>query len=268
MTASLLGIAIGIVMGLSGAGGGILAVPALIFVLGWPLAQAAPVALVAVSIAASLGTIEGLKRGLVRYRAAALMGAVGISFTPLGVAVASVAPENLLLLVFAAAMAVVSIRMFRGDDPQAAGPATESVPLQIDASTGRLHWTRRSAAVLAAIGAAAGFLSGLLGVGGGFFIVPALRRFSDITMQGVVATSLAVIALVSAGAVVASSLHSHAPALATAAPFALGAAAGMIAGRIGSRHLKPLQLQRSFAAVTALVALGVLARVILSWTRP
>jgi uncharacterized membrane protein YfcA len=263
VTTALLGIAIGIVMGLSGAGGGILAVPALIFVLGWPLAQAAPVALVAVSLAATIGAIEGLKRGLVRYRAAGLMAAAGVCLAPAGVLAATLAPESVLLLVFAAAMAVVSIRMFRGDDgPPAGSPGEVTLPLTINPSTGRLRWTRRTATALAAIGAAAGFLSGLLGVGGGFFIVPALRRFSDITMQGIVATSLAVIALVSAGAVAAASLHSHPPPFATAAPFALGAAAGMVAGRMGARFMKPAHMQRAFASVTAVVAIAVLVRAI------
>ena len=263
MIPALLGMAIGAVMGLTGAGGGILAVPALVFALGWPLADAAPVALVAVSGAAALGAIEGLKRGLVRYRAAALMAAIGVPFTPLGVWLASVAPENALLLTFAAAMALVSVRMLRELHSAGLGVRPDRLPVNIDPSTGRVRWTRRTALALGLIGAAAGFLSGLLGVGGGFLIVPALRRFSDITMQGVVATSLAVIALVSAGAVVAASFHSHPPAWGVAAPFALGAAAGMIVGRLGARHLEAAHLQRAFAIVTAVVALGLLVRVVL-----
>ena len=263
MIPALLGMAIGAVMGLTGAGGGILAVPALVFALGWPLADATPVALVAVSGAAALGAIEGLKRGLVRYRAAALMAAVGMPFTPLGVWLASVAPENALLLTFAAAMGLVSVRMLRELHSAGLGVRHDRLPVNIDPSTGRVRWTRRTALALGLIGAAAGFLSGLLGVGGGFLIVPALRRFSDITMQGVVATSLAVIALVSAGAVVAASLHAHPPAWGVAGPFALGAAAGMIVGRLGARHLEAAHLQRAFAIVTAVVALGLLVRVVL-----
>jgi hypothetical protein len=256
MTAVVLGIVIGIVMGLTGAGGGILAVPALVFALGWPLAQAAPVALVAVAGAAGLGAIEGLKRGLVRYRSAAFMAAIGVAMTPLGVKLAAVAPEKVLLLSFAAAMMVVSARMLRQAKPE----QVVAAPCHLNPATGRLLWTRRAAATLGAIGASSGFLTGLLGVGGGFLIVPALRKFSDLSMQGIVATSLAVIALVSAGAVVAASLHAHAPPFAVAAPFAGGAAGGMVLGRAGASRLKPAHLQHVFAVVTAIVALGLIVR--------
>src|SRR3954466_2043942 len=102
MIAFFLGIAIGAVMGLTGAGGGILAVPALVFFAGLSLADAAPVALTAVAMAGLVGTIEGLKRRLVRYRAALFMGAIGMGVAPLGLKVARIAPERGLLFAFAA----------------------------------------------------------------------------------------------------------------------------------------------------------------------
>lgn len=260
MIAVMLGIAIGLVMGLTGAGGGILAVPALVFALGWTIPQAAPVALIAVAGAAFLGAVEGLRHGLVRYRAALLMGAVGILVAPLGLKVASIVSERVLLLGFALAMVLVSGKMFR--DARSAVTTGDGglPPCQLDPSTGRLHWTPLTAASLGSIGAVSGFFTGLLGVGGGFLIVPALRRFSDISMQGIVATSLAVIALVSTGSVIAAWLQTHHLPLAIAAPFAAGAAAGMVAGRIGAGRLSPPLLQRIFASVTGVVAIGLIAR--------
>lgn len=260
MIVVLLGIAIGLVMGLTGAGGGILAVPALVFALGWTLPQAAPVALVAVAGAATLGALEGLKRRLVRYRAALLMGAVGVSTAPLGLEVASKAPEHVLLVGFAVAMILVSGKMFRDARSVAGTGEGNSPPCQLDPATGRLHWTPGTVAALGTIGAAAGFLTGLLGVGGGFLIVPALRRFSDITMQGIVATSLAVIALVSTGSVIAAWLQARSLPFDVAVPFAAGAALGVIAGRIGAGRLPASHLQRIFAVVTAVVAIGLIAR--------
>lgn len=262
MIAALLGVVIGIVMGLTGAGGGILAVPALVFALGWTIPQAAPVALLAVAGAASLGAVDGLRRRLVRYRAALFIGAVGAAVAPLGLKVASVAPERLLLAVFAVAMVLVSGKMFF-DARSTIEPGDGNPPLcELDPATGRLHWTSASAAALGAIGAAAGFLTGLLGVGGGFLIVPALRRFSDISMPGIVATSLAVIAIVSMGSVIGAWLQGRDLSIAVAAPFAAGAAVGMVAGRIGARSLSPLLLQRIFAGVTATVAIGLIARAV------
>ena len=64
------GLAIGTLLGLTGAGGGILAVPALMASQGWTVAQAAPVGLLAVTLAALVGTVEGLFKRIVRYRAA------------------------------------------------------------------------------------------------------------------------------------------------------------------------------------------------------
>lgn len=259
MIAFVLGLGIGLVMGLTGAGGGVLAVPALVFALGWPMAKAAPAALVAVTAAASLGVAEGLKRGVVRYRAAVFMAAIGMAFTPLGVRAAAAAPERLLLLAFAGALIVVSAKMLRQATPSI-GSVQAVPPCRVDPATGRLRWTVAAAATLAAIGAAAGFLTGLLGVGGGFLIVPALRRFTDLTMQEIVASSLSVVALVSSAAVAAAMIHGYAPEWAVTGPFVAGAVAGMIAGRIGGRRLSAVHTQRIFGAMTAVVAVALILR--------
>lgn len=260
MIAIALGVLIGTVMGLTGAGGGILAVPALVFGMGWTLTQAAPVALVAAAAAALVGTAEGLKRGLVRYRAAMLMALVGVSVTPLGVRAAQAMPQQALLAIFAAVLAWVAFTTFResrnGGGPR---PDARSVPCKLDPESGRFKWTYVSAAILAAIGAASGFLAGLLGVGGGFVIVPALRRASDLSMHSIVATSLALIALVATGAVVASLAHG-ATLPAVTWPFVGGAVAGMVAGRVVMPHLPPARVQQLFAAVTLLAAAALAAR--------
>ena len=258
MIAFALGIAIGAVMGLTGAGGGILAVPALVFVAGLPRAEASPVALTAVAMAGAVGTAEGLRRGLVRYRAAIFMAIVGMSISPLGLALAHVAPERALLTAFAAVLAFVSWRMLT---TRAAPDApNDDAPCHIDPRTGRLRWTARTAAALAAIGGTAGFLTGLLGVGGGFLIVPALRRVSDITMQGIVATSIALVTLVATGTVIMASLQSHPVPWMLAWPFAAGAITGMVAGRLGARRLPARALQRLFGGVAGLVAIALLVR--------
>ncbi|WP_241137097.1 TSUP family transporter, partial [Achromobacter xylosoxidans] len=87
-TALWLGLCIGASLGLTGAGGGILAVPALMFGLHMSLAQAAPVALIAVGAASAVGAIQGLRSGLVRYKAALLMAITGAITAPLGLALA------------------------------------------------------------------------------------------------------------------------------------------------------------------------------------
>ena len=73
-----LGVLIGAIMGLMGAGGGILAVPVLVAGLHWSMQQAAPVALVAVAAGAVVGALDGFRHRLVRYKAAMLMAVCGM----------------------------------------------------------------------------------------------------------------------------------------------------------------------------------------------
>lgn len=95
---------------------------------------------------------------------------------------------------------------------------------------GRLRWTLPCARALAFTGALSGLLSGLLGVGGGFVIIPALNRYTNLRMATIVSTSLAVIALVSAGSVISASLagvlHWQ-----VGGPFAVGAVLGLLLAR-------------------------------------
>uniref|UniRef100_A0A0S4VSV9 Probable membrane transporter protein n=1 Tax=Ralstonia solanacearum TaxID=305 RepID=A0A0S4VSV9_RALSL len=89
--------------------------------------------------------------------------------------------------------------------------------------------------------------------------MPALRRATDLPMQTIVATSLAVIALVSVGGVLASAIGGHVD-WHIALPFAAGALAGMLTGRGFSRHLAGPALQQGFAAFAGVVAIGLVVR--------
>jgi hypothetical protein len=129
----------------------------------------------------------------------------------------------------------------------------------LDARDGRLVWTRPCAQALAFTGAVAGALSGLLGVGGGFVIVPALTRFTELSARSVVATSLAVIALASIGAVGAAAWHG-AIDWAVAAPFATGSVLASLLARLIAARMAGPRLQQGFAIVSAGVAVLLLVR--------
>jgi uncharacterized membrane protein YfcA len=214
MLAAVLGSLVGIVLGLTGAGGSIFAVPLLVFGLGWSLSQATPVALLAVCTAAASGTLAGWRSGLIARRAALLAGALGSLAAPLGLALAARLPQRALAGAFALVMTIVALRMLRqaSRTPDEAGvvrgdPASSAergaAVCRIDEATSRLRWTRSCAVVLGASGAATGVLSGALGVGAGFVIVPTLRAVTELSMPACVATSLMTITLVSAAAVAA-----------------------------------------------------------------
>lgn len=258
-----LGSVVGLILALTGAGGAIIAVPLLVFGLGLEVAQAAPIGLLAVGLSAGLGALLALREGKVRYKAAALMAVAGALISPIGLWVAHRVPDAPLTLVFACVLALVAWRMLRGGRPagEDATPTRADLPCRLDLARGKLDWTAPCARALALSGAGAGFLSGLLGVGGGFVIVPALRRASDIPMQGIVATSLAVIALVSTTGVVVSAASGHMLWIA-ALPFAAGSLAGMLGGRSLARHASGVRLQQAFAVFAACVALGMAAKAI------
>lgn len=260
MTATLLGLCIGVSLGLTGAGGGILAVPALMFGLGLTLTQAAPVALIAVGIASAVGALQGLMRGLVRYKAAMLMAAVGALTAPMGLSLARRLPAHWLSLTFAAVMLLAAARIAQQSRRRAPAPGAADAPpktCRLSPETGRFVWNRLTVATLGSIGAVSGLCTGMLGVGGGFIIVPALTHFSDVRMISIVSTSLMVIALVSAATVGSALLHGLTLPAAQWA-FVAAAIAGMAAGRTLAPRVPQAVLQRVFAAV-CVVAAAVLA---------
>ncbi|CAB3662769.1 sulfite exporter TauE/SafE family protein [Achromobacter aegrifaciens] len=259
-----LGACVGLILGLTGAGGAIMAVPLLVFGLHLQVSQAAPIALLAVGLSAALGAVLGLRKGQVRYRAAGFMAATGILVSPLGLWAARRLPNAPLAIIFAGVLGMVAWRMWnQGNKPAAAQAAPRTPPCQLNASTGRLRWTAPCARALTGAGLIAGFLSGLLGVGGGFVIVPALRRATDLSMQAIVGTSLAVIALVSASGVVAAAAGGHLD-WRIAAPFTAAAVLGMLGGRKVADRFPPRRLQQSFALFAGLVAVAMLMKGVLA----
>lgn len=269
-----LGIVVGLVLGLTGAGGSILAVPFLMAALSWPMSQAVPVALLAVAAAATLGSYLAWRKSYVRYRAAILMSLVGVITAQFGLQTADVLPQRWLLMAFAAALVIVAWRMWvravnspeesavvrasvAGDGSPAHGPVCRLHP-----DTGRIIWTRASAAVIALIGAVTGFLSGLLGVGGGFVIVPALRASTELSMHSAVATSLMAIALTSIGTFAGALLQGRSMPWMIALPFVIGAVLGMLAGHGLAPRIAGPRLQQGFALLMFMVAVGMAAHAI------
>lgn len=263
VTHAALGFVVGVILALTGAGGGILAVPALVFGADQQIAQAAPIGLLAVAMAAAVGAVFGLRAGIVRYRAAAVVAAAGMCFSPLGLLLAHRVENRWLTLLFACVLLFVAFRVFRQAGRRGVGETRRvaRAPCVRREATGRLIWTGRCARALAGSGAVAGLLSGLIGVGGGFVMVPALSRFTDLDIPSIVATSLAIVALVSLAGV-AASLAAGAMAWPVAIPFSTGAIAGMGAGRLIAGRLPGHRLQQLFAMVSAGVAIALVGRVL------
>ena len=237
-----LGFIVGVTLALTGAGGGILAVPLLVFGLGLSAVQAGPIGLFAVDIGAAVGA--------------------GMLGSPFGLWLVQRLDIAILSILFSAVLLFVAYRTFRQANNASSNhqenAAMQQLPCVRHPLHGRFIWNRSCVRVLALWGALAGLLSSLLGVGGGFVMEPALRLYTDLTIPSTIATSLAVIALVSLAGVAASAVHEQV-SWAIAIPFSSGTIAGIVgAGLISSRLTGP-QLQRGFAALAGLVAIGMIA---------
>lgn len=251
----ILGILIGAVMGLTGAGGGILAVPVLVAGMHWSMQQAAPVALIAVAAGAAVGAIDGFKHGLVRYKAAILMAVCGVPMTRVGQQWAQVLPQFILMGCFAILMLAVSWRFYKQSQQKYLVSEEDAMRLAfINGETGKFMWTPIAAAILAGIGLLTGLMTGLLGVGGGFLIVPLMRRFTHLAVPGIVATSLFVITLVGSGGVANALLAGAELPIFETSGFVSAMIIGMLIGRRVSRKLQAWQVQRGFAALLFFVS--------------
>ncbi|MDV8009163.1 sulfite exporter TauE/SafE family protein [Rhodococcus sp. IEGM 1318] len=191
--ALILGVAVGILLGLLGGGGSILAVPVLVYVLGLPLSEAIPASLLVIGVASVTGAIPKVRARLIEWRLAAIFAATGIIGTLIGTVLGRHLPETAVMIGFAIVMIIAGIRMLRSNDD--VGTACRTGNSGID-------W-RRCAPRSVPTGFGVGVLTGLFGVGGGFLIIPALVLLLGIEMSVAVGTSLVVIVANSAAGLIA-----------------------------------------------------------------
>ncbi len=240
----VLGLFVGMILALTGAGGAILSIPLLVFFLHLNFTQAAPVGLFSLMLSAGIGALLGLRAGTVRYKAASLMALFGMGMAPVGVLLGHYLPSNLVGILFSIVIAYVAIRMWHGTTTESLN--SQPAPCQMNPATSKLFWTAPCTARLGLAGSIAGLLSGLLGVGGGFVIVPSLRKVSNFDMQTIIATSLAVIALVSTSGFLTYLLH-YTIDWNTALPFGTSTIAGMLVGRLFEAKIAAKASQRMFS---------------------
>ena len=239
-----LGLFVGVVLAITGAGGAILSLPLLVFFLHLKMIDAAPISLMAIMLSAGLAAALGLRSGIVRYKAATLLATFGVLCAPLGVYVAHQLPEKVLAILFSFVLLTVSWRSFQKfqtptlligddcDDPNGCDDEEKVEPAcAVNPATSKLFWTAPCTQRLILTGGFSGFLSGLLGVGGGFIIVPTLHSISNLETKMIVATSLAVIALVSMASAL-SYAGSSEILWGIAVPFITASVAGMLVGRL------------------------------------
>ncbi|MGA5407904.1 sulfite exporter TauE/SafE family protein [Streptomyces lavendulocolor] len=243
--ALIAGAVVGLALGALGGGGSILAVPALIYLLGFSPATATTASLLIVAATSATALYAHARAGDVRWKAGTLFAAAGVLPAAAAGAAAARLPQPALTAAFAAVAALAAVRMLR---PRGAAVRAG-------------HAERPARAVSA--GAGLGALTGLLGVGGGFLAVPALVTVLGLEMRAAVGTSLLVISVNSLASLVTRGPTATGLDWAVVGPFLAAAILGAWDGkRLASKVSGPV-LQRTFAiallAVAALMLLDVVA---------
>lgn len=237
-------LAIGISLGLLGSGGSILTVPILTYAVGQPDKLAIAGSLAIVGSIALIGSIPYALRREVVWRSVLWFGLPGMLGTVAGSQLATFLPGALQLSIFACVMLIAATRMLRGGSPVAGAADAPPLPQR------RRYIVRDGVAV--------GVLTGLVGIGGGFLIVPALVLLGGLPMRQAVGTSLVVITLNAY-----SGFFKHAAALAAVhlaldwmviAQFIVIGGSGAVVGNLVGSRLPQQRLKQGFAVM--LVAMG------------
>ncbi|MGY6022635.1 sulfite exporter TauE/SafE family protein [Streptomyces spinosirectus] len=239
MSALILALAAGAVVGLAlgalGGGGSVLAVPALIYLLGFSPVGATTASLVIVTLTSVTALAAHARDGHVRWRTGLLFAAAGIVPAMLGGALAARIPAAVLTAAFALVAAVAALRMLR---------SRTAVEGAVTVQPGRA----------AAAGAGLGAVTGVLGVGGGFLAVPALVGVLGMRMRSAVGTSLLVITVNSLAALATRAGTVQTLDWAVVGPFVAAAVLGAWDGKRLSAKISGHTLQRIFAVVLLAVA--------------
>ena len=235
-------VAIGLSLGLTGAGGSILTLPVLVHLAGVPPREAVALSLLIVGGAALAGAWQRARAGDLHYRATGMFVAAGAVGAMLGAKLTPLVSPAVLMITFAVMMVVVALRMLTAGDAKVE-PAPECRPVRC---------------LLA--GATVGVLTGFLGVGGGFLLVPALIRFARLPLRMATGTSLAIIACNSAAGFL-SHLADGPVRWPLAAVFTAIAVAGVLAGGKFASRLPNKALRRGFAVLVLMTAAFVLWKV-------
>lgn len=242
--AALLSVLMGIALGLLGGGGSILTVPILIVALGLETKSAIATSLLVVGVTSLAGALQHARAGHVRLRTGALFGGFAMIGAYGGGRLSVYVPGFALLVLFAALMVGTSIAMLRS---RPAPPSLASDP------------PRGARPLVAAEGLVAGVVTGLVGAGGGFLIVPALALLGGLGMREAVGTSLVVIALNSFSGFLGHVGHASVDYV-LASVVSAAAIAGSVVGAWLSGRVRQAALRRGFAWFVLAMAVAVLVQ--------
>jgi uncharacterized membrane protein YfcA len=224
-----LAVFVGIALGLLGGGGSILTVPLLSYVAGMDAHQAIATSLLVVGVTSAVGAISHARAGRVQWRTGLIFGSAGVVGAYTGGLVANLIPGTILLIGFAVMMIATALAMLRGRRSPESSNALHRMPI----------------AVVLAEGLAVGVVTGLVGAGGGFLVVPALALLGGLPMPTAVGTALIVIAMNSTAGL-AGHLSSGSIDWTVAAAITTAAVIGALVGARLTASIDPGVLRKGF----------------------
>lgn len=239
-----LAVLIGVSLGLLGGGGSIMTVPILRYVLGMEAHRAIALSLLVVGATSAAAVIPHARRGRVRWRTGFVFGLAGMTGAYLAGRVAHFIPAGVLLVGFGLMMFATAIAMLRGRKQRSPAIAA-SAELPVAKVLGE--------------GLVVGAVTGLVGAGGGFLVVPALVLLGGLPMEAAVGTSLVVIAMKSLAGFAGYLGHTEIDW--TVGLLVSGAAvAGSFAGSALADRVAPERLRKAFGWFVIVMALFILAQ--------
>lgn len=239
--AAALSLVIGAVLGMLGGGGAILMLPMLVYAVGLEPKTAIATSLFVVGATSIVGLSVHARAGTARWKVGAMFGLAAMAGAYGSGRLAHLVPGTVLLVLFGMVMVVTGTAMLKG---RKAGPATP-------------HQLRLGRAL--ALGAAVGIMSGLVGAGGGFLIVPALTLFGGLAMREAIGTSLFVIALQSFAGFAGHITHVHLE-WTLVLVITVTSLAGSVAGSMLGARISPERLRRGFAWLVIAMGLFMFAK--------
>ena len=242
LIALVLGLGIGLIVGMVGGGGAVLAVPALVYAVGLDVHAATTASLAVVAAGAATGAVAQARRGAVCWTSAAWFAGSAALGSVAGAFANRALGGAVLLLLFSGVMLVAARATW--DRAGVGGDAVVRCP-------------QARPAVLAPIGLVVGALTGLVGVGGGFLVVPALAIGLSFGMREAMATSMVIVATVALCGLLAHLAAGGAIDVRVTVAMGGAAIAGALAGPALADRVSTEVLGRGFAVLVALVAVGV-----------
>ncbi|MEU5982667.1 sulfite exporter TauE/SafE family protein [Streptomyces sp. NPDC047434] len=240
---------VGLALGALGAGGSILTVPALVYLLGFAPSAATTAGLVVVIGTSLTALLAHARAGAVLWRAGLLFAAAGLLPAAAAGLVSAHLPAMLVTAMFAVLAGLAAVRMLRSAGPAGSGGAETEAAAGGNGAAGPAAAGRAAGA-----GAGLGAVTGLLGVGGGFLAVPALVTVLGVPMSAAVGTSLLVIVANALVALAARASTAVQLDWALIMPFLATAVLGAWDGRRLAAKVSARALQRVFGGVLLAVA--------------